>query len=142
MRYQRFGERFVVRLESGEPVMATLTGFLGEHGIGFANVSAAGAVSAAELGYWHADRQSYDYRKLEEQLEVVSFQGTASLKDGKPFLHVHGVFGRADFSAVAGHVKEAWTHPTFEAWLRIEDVPVKRIHDQSTGLDLLDLPSQ
>lgn len=139
MRFQRFGDRYVVRLES-ESVIATLTDFLRSEQVRFANLSAAGAVSWVRLGYWNAKTHAYQYREFEEQFEVVSFQGNSALNDGAPFLHLHGVFGRQDFSAVAGHLKEARVHPTLEAWLRTEDVPVRRAHDAATGLDLLDLP--
>jgi predicted DNA-binding protein with PD1-like motif len=139
MEYKEFGGRYVVRLESGEPVIETVTKFLAEQRIGFANVSAAGAVRRVRLGYWNPSSKEYQYKEFDEQLEVVSFQGNASLKEDKPFLHIHGVFGRSDYSVVGGHVKEAWVHPTFEVWLRTEDVPVRRSHDDTTGLDLLEL---
>jgi predicted DNA-binding protein with PD1-like motif len=142
MRFQRFGDRYIVRLESGEAVFETLVAFLQAQDVEFSNVSAAGAVRAVTLGYWNAATKEYEYRDVEEQLEVVSFQGNSSLKDGKPFLHVHGVFGRRDFTVYGGHVKEATVHPTLEVWLRTEDVPVRRAHDEASGLDLLDLPGQ
>lgn len=120
--------------------METLTAFLKEEGIEFADVSAAGAVQQVRLGYWNATTRQYEYRAFEEQLEVVSFQGNAALKDGEPFLHIHGVFGREDFSVIGGHIKDARVHPTLEIWLRAESVPVRRTYDAATGLDLLDLP--
>jgi uncharacterized protein len=140
MRFQRSGERYIVRLASGEPVIEGLTGLLRSQGVQFANVSAAGAVRSVRLGYWNAESRAYEYRDFEEQLEVVSFQGNASLKQGAPFLHIHGVFGRRDFSTVGGHVKEAVAHPTMEVWLRTEDIAVHRAKDEASGLDLLDLP--
>jgi uncharacterized protein len=142
MRFQRFGDRYIVRLESGESIIDTLTEFLRSERVEFANLSAAGAVSWVRLGYWNAETRAYEYREFDEQLEVVSFQGNSALKDHTPFLHLHGVFGRRDFSAVAGHIKEARVHPTLEVWLRTEDVPVQRAPDPATGLDLLDLPDR
>jgi predicted DNA-binding protein with PD1-like motif len=140
MRYQPFGDRYIVRLESGEDVIQTLLAFLRRESIDFANISAAGAVASVRLAYWSAEARAYQERDFEEQLEVVSFQGNAALKDGKPFLHVHGVFGRPDFSVIGGHVREARVHPTLEVWLRAEAVPVRRVREDTTGLDLLDLP--
>lgn len=140
MRFQQFGERYVVRFESGERAISALTRFLTNQHIEFANISAAGAVSGVRLAYWNAGSKKYEERDFAEQLEIVSFQGNSSLKDGKPFLHVHGVFARRDFSTLGGHVKELHVHPTLELWLRTEDVPVRRVHDPTTGLDLLDLP--
>jgi predicted DNA-binding protein with PD1-like motif len=140
MRFQRFDDRYVLRLETGELVIGTLTAFLREQEIQFANISAAGAIEWLRLGYWSPRSAQYEYRDLDEQLEVVSFQGNAARKDGAPFLHLHGVFGRQDFSVYGGHVKEARVRPTLEVWLRTERVPVQRRRDQATGLDLLDLP--
>ncbi len=139
MRYQQFGARYVVRLESGERVVETLSKFLDARGIGFAEISAAGALQSLTLGYWNADSHKYQFRDFDEQVEAVSFQGNASLKDGKAFLHVHGVFGRSDYSTIAGHITEASVHPTFEVWLRTEELAIRREHDDTTGLDLLAL---
>ena len=51
MRVQRFDERFIARIETGEPVVATLVDFLRREGIGFANLSATGALSSARIGF-------------------------------------------------------------------------------------------
>ena len=132
-------DRYVLRLEPDEPAIESITSFLTKQGLGFANISAAGAVKGVRLGYWNRDSKQYQLRDFDEQLEAVSFQGNASLKDGKPFLHIHGVFARSDYSTIGGHVKEAWVYPTFEVWLRAEHLEVRRAHDGATGLDLLDL---
>ena len=139
MRFQRFDDRYIVRLESGEPAIETLTAFLHSERVDFAQVSAAGAVQWVRLGYWNAETRQYEYQEFREQLEVVSLQGNAALKNGQPFLHLHGVFGRRDFSVVGGHIKEARVHPTIEVWLRTEAIVVRRARDAATGLDLLDL---
>jgi len=57
MEFRAAGERFVVRLESRESVRDRLTNFLQANGIGFANVSATGAVKSIRLGDWDAGRQ-------------------------------------------------------------------------------------
>jgi predicted DNA-binding protein with PD1-like motif len=142
MRFERFEDRYVVRLESGEPTIQTLTNFLRAEHVKFANLSAAGAVHWVRLGYWNAEARAYEYRELDEQLEVVSFQGNCSLRDGEPFLHLHGVFGRRDFSVLGGHIQEARVHPTLEVWLRTEDIAVRRARDPASGLDLLQLPQR
>jgi len=140
VRFQRFGDRYIVRLMSGEPLMQTLVGFLEREQIEFANLSAAGAVRWARLAYWNASTKQYEQREFDQQMEVVSFQGNAALKDDKPFLHLHGVFGLSDFTVVGGHIQEATVYPTLEVWLRTEDVVVRRAEDSDSGLDLLDLP--
>jgi len=140
VRFQRFDERYIVRLEAGESALQTLARLLEAERVDFANVSGAGAVEWVRLAYWNRETRQYEEREFDEQLEVVSFQGNMALKEGKPFLHLHGVFSRRDFSTIGGHVKEARVHPTLEVWLRTEDIPVRRSRDEPSGLELLDLP--
>ena len=142
MRFESFGNRYIIRLEKGEEVVETLKRFLASEGIGFGNFSAAGALQWIRLAYWNPTTRQYEYREMEEQLEVVSFQGNASRVDGDPHLHLHGAFGRKDFTVVGGHVKEARVNPTLEVWLRAEEIEVERKRDQDTGLELLDLPDR
>ena len=139
MRVQRFDERFIVRIEAGERVVATLLDGLRREGVGFANLSRQGL--SARLGFWKPDQRADDDREFDEQLEVVSFVGNASVRDGEPFLHLHVALGRADLSVVGGHLDEAVVHPAIEVWLRTEDVDLQRRRDPATGLDLLDLPA-
>ena len=56
MRVQRFDERFIVRIEAGERVVATLLDFLRREGVGFANLSVAGALSSGRIGFWDPER--------------------------------------------------------------------------------------
>jgi predicted DNA-binding protein with PD1-like motif len=132
----------IVRLEAGEPIVATLESFLRAQRADFASITAAGAVESICLSYWDPVKRAYQSRDFPEQLEVVSFEGNSSLKDGQPFLHIHGVFGRSDFSTIGGHIVEGRVNPTLEVWLRTESASVRRVHDQATGLELLDLPSR
>jgi predicted DNA-binding protein with PD1-like motif len=139
MRVQRFGDRYIVRIETGEHVRGPLTDFLADEDVGFANLTAAGALRWARIGFWDPERRDYAYREFKEQVEVVSFLGNASLRDGAPFLHLHVALGRRDLSVIGGHLDDAIVHPTLEVWFRTEDVDVRRARDPATGLDLLDL---
>ena len=139
MRTQRFGDRYIARVESGERVIETLIDLLRREGIGFASLTAAGAIRWARLGFWEAERRSYSHREFVEQLEVVSFLGNAAIRGDDPFLHVHVALGRGDFSVVGGHLAEAIVHPTLEVWIRSEPGEVRRVKDPESGLDLLDL---
>ncbi len=141
MRFQRFGDRYMLRLDKDEPVVASLLDFLDTIAIPCANVAATGGVSAVRLGYWSAATGEYNERTFNEQLEVISLQGNSAMKGGTPYLALQGVFGRQDFSVIGGHVGEAWVNPTLEVWFRTEGVGVMRRHDDATGLEILDLPN-
>ena len=70
MRHKNFGERYIVRLESGECAVERLMEFAATEHIGFANVSAAGAVNWVRLAYWNATTKKYEER--EEQRQPIS----------------------------------------------------------------------
>ena len=145
MQFQQTDDNsYILRLYSGELVIETLTGFLKELGVGFASMSAIGAVEWAKLAYWNASTEQYEFRRFEEQMEMVSLSGNCSLKEGATgqgdaFLHVHCVLGKHDYSVVGGHLTEAQVRPTLEVWLQTRSNPVRRTHDPESGLDLLDL---
>ena len=139
MQYRKVGDAYILRLLSGERAIATITEFLTDIGAGFAYLSGIGAVRWVELAYWNASTEEYEHHKVSEQMEVVSLAGNCSLRDGKPFLHVHGVFGRRDYTTLGGHVTEAEVHPTLEVWLRPDPTPILRTQDPDSGLFLLRL---
>jgi uncharacterized protein len=139
MQEQSFDGRHVLRLEAGEEAISTLIDHLADDPDRFGFLSAAGGVRRVKLGYWDAATKAYQHREFEEQLEVLVLQGNISLKDGRPFPHLHAVFGRRDFSTIGGHVVEAEVYPTLEVWLRTERARIERRKDPESGLDLLDL---
>lgn len=140
MQFARFGDRYQVRLESGEEVQATLVSWLASQAIGYAAVSGLGAVREITLSYWNADTLQYETHAREEQMEVVSLVGNVTLKDDAPFLHLHVALGRRDLSLIGGHFNDAIAHPTLEIWLQPESEPVRRVPDMASGLSLIDLP--
>jgi predicted DNA-binding protein with PD1-like motif len=139
MRYQRFGYRLQVRLESGDEVMSSLVRLAEKEGIGFAALSGLGAVRSITLAYYNTESKAYEKHDLDEQMEVTSLIGNVSQKDGQPFAHVHVTLGRRDLSVIGGHVFRAIAHSTLEVWLSSDEAVVERLPDEESGLSLLAL---
>ena len=142
MMFQRFGDRLLVRLESGEPVVETITQLLESEGIGFAVLSGLGAARYVRLAYLNVEQREYEAHEVEEQLEVVSLIGNAALRDGKPFLHVHISMGRRDLSLFGGHLQELVANPTVEVWVQPEASAVQRVFDDEIGMAVMQLPER
>jgi predicted DNA-binding protein with PD1-like motif len=142
MQYQRFGERIAVRFESGEKVVENLTRLFAEQHIGYAALSGLGALSHASVSYWNPDSQEYEPHDINEQVELVSFIGNVSLKEGAPQLHAHVALAHRDLSLVGGHFNEGSVHPNCEIWIRPEKESVERKLDDQCGLYLMDLPER
>lgn len=142
MQFQRFGDRYQIRLESGEQIIDSLTRLAAAEGIGYATVTGLGAVRQATLAFFNVETREYETHELDEQLEVVSLVGNVSLHEGRPFLHVHASLGRRDLSMVGGHLMEGEAHSTVEVWMQREAAVVSRLPDEESGLTLLQLSSR
>lgn len=139
MQFQRFGDRFQIRIPSGQPLLANLLRFLASEKIGYATLAGLGALRQATVSYWNATTQQYEAHDVDEQVELVSLVGNVSMKDDAPFVHAHVTLGRSDLSILGGHFNEAIVHPNVEVWVRREHAAVERVLDESCGLYLMDL---
>lgn len=76
-----------------------------------------------------------DYPEL---YEVLGLTGNIMLKEGKPFVHLHGMFSNTDNSAFGGHVVEMEVGVTLEVALTVLPTSFRRCWDEETGLHLID----
>ena len=129
---------YTLSFAPGEEVVSKLAKFAKENGIGAGHVTGLGACGKLRLGYYNLDTKEYEEKVFEERLEILSLVGNVSLSPkGKEFVHVHGVFGRSDFSTIGGHVKELVVSGAGEVHIRAFPEPMRRTRDEQTGLNLL-----
>jgi len=137
MDTRQHGSTHVVRLDRGEPVIASLSAYLGRARILGGAVVGLGAVADAEIGCYDPERREYDRRRIPETRELLSFVGTISRLDGRPFLHAHVVLGAPDHSVLGGHLFEARVAITGEFVIQAAAIASERQYDEDTGLKLL-----
>jgi predicted DNA-binding protein with PD1-like motif len=134
------GERtFALIFETGEEVMAGLTGFARDHNCTACHFTAIGAFSEVMLGFFDWGQQHYTKIPLREQVKVLSLVGDIALKDGQPALHAHVVVGKPDGTAHGGHLMEAHVRPTLEVILVESPSFLRRTLDPASGLALIDI---
>ncbi|MBI4434122.1 DNA-binding protein [Candidatus Uhrbacteria bacterium] len=128
-----------LRLDRGEQVHETLISFCASRGIHAGWVQMIGAVAELELAFFDPKTKTYDALSLTEDLEIASCSGNVVLFEGKPFPHLHGVFGDRALRAWAGHVVRAVVGPTCAVVRTPFPGPARalRIADAATGLKLL-----
>jgi len=102
-----------------------------------ARVEAIGGVEELRLAYFNHAAKRYEEHDLHEFLEVTSLLGNITAKDGKPFLHVHGTFGRRDLSTLAGHVMTAKVFPLLEVVVTPTRNRALRRFDADLGLNVI-----
>jgi predicted DNA-binding protein with PD1-like motif len=132
---------FMIRLERGDELIASLVDFAQKRGIQSGFFHGLGAVKNVEIGYYPLETREYVFKKFPEDREVASMSGNIALVDGKPFVHAHAVLSACDdsLSCIGGHIKSAEVAVTLEILLTPFTGAIERKLDENIGLKLLDL---
>ena len=129
---------YAVAMETGDQVVSTLTAIAEELNLAGSSVSAIGGFQHARLGYFDAADSGFVENEVDEQVEVLSFQGSvAEDVDFSPHLHIHVVLGRRDATTRGGHLIEATVRPTLEVIIVESPEHLHRRKDEKSGLVLL-----
>ena len=134
------GRSFVFRLPKGADIGESLTAFCLKKGVRRAWLTLIGATTKARLGYYDQRRRRYCDKEFRGEMEILSASGNVSLKDGKPFAHIHATLGDAKYRVWGGHLLASEVFAA-EAWLQELPGPaLVRLPDPETGLALWKLP--
>jgi predicted DNA-binding protein with PD1-like motif len=139
MRYASFGDSFLLRLETDEEIFGAISGFAADRKIDVGTVQAIGAAYDVVLAYYDRRTHEYHRRAIAEEMEVVSLLGNISLKEGRPFPHLHAVLSGRSGETIAGHFFEGRVGGTIEAIIRPLGGYAQRKYDEKTGLFLLEI---
>lgn len=129
----------VLRFNSGDDVLRGILDFAEKQGIEAAWLSAIGSVQDVELGFYDLKKQEYLKKNFDEAMELLEASGTIAVMNGKPMLHVHGVFGGKNYETLGGHIHRMIASAAVEVFIHKIDGRLERRRDPQTGLNLLDL---
>jgi len=124
-------------LKAGAKVPDDILAIAKRERIATARVEAIGGVEELKLAYFNHVTKRYEEHEFQEFLEVTSILGNITLKDRKPFLHIHGTFGRKDLSTLAGHVMTAKVYPLLEVVVTPTKNRALRRFDDDFGLNVI-----
>jgi hypothetical protein len=130
---------YALILQSGEDAMEVLSSFATAKQLRAARLTAVGAFSQAEVGFFDFSIKDYLRIDIDEQTEVLSLIGDISVFDGKPKVHAHVVLGKRDGTAHGGHLLKGLVHPTLEIMLTESPSWMKRKMDRESGIPLIEL---
>lgn len=137
MQYTKTPQGYLIRFIKGEELPGAFESFCESENIKGGFFHALGAVTSVELACYHLDRKEYTYKKLDEELEIVSLTGNVAIVDNKPVIHMHGVVSDKNFQCFGGHVKSAVIGATCEMYITDFEKEVTRKMDEEIGLKLL-----
>lgn len=131
------GHTSALVFETDDEVMSALEAHARRTGMKAAHFTALGAFRSATLAYFDWNEKDYIEIPVDEQVEVTSLVGDIGVHDKEPVVHIHCVLGRADGSAITGHLLEAHVRPTLELFLTTYDDQLVRRMDDESGLPLI-----
>ena len=134
MQYKQVGKDHFIYIEKNEKVMDTLTRFCIDKGISNAKLSGIGAVKETEIGAYDTIKKEYIRKEYSDILELVSFEGNITLKDGSPFPHAHVVLSDHNMSTAGGHLFETTVAAVGEFFLMEFDNDAYRELNEDDGL--------
>lgn len=98
---------FVGRIPHDSDLLEQINIFCLENDIRSGTVNIIGAVKQARVGYYSQDSQTYQVHEggnLQNGLEILSCTGNISIKDSKPFCHLHITLSDYEGKAFGGHL--------------------------------------
>lgn len=136
MEFRKFGQTYVVRMERGEEIIATLTKLCEQEQIGLATVEAIGAVDHAVMGIYDVPSRTYMRKEFFGPMEIASLSGSVTRKDGAPYIHLHATVCDQELLAHGGHANALTVSATCEMFIRVIDGEVGRRTDEAIGLNM------
>jgi predicted DNA-binding protein with PD1-like motif len=105
-----------VRFTSGDEILSGLTDLAKSEGITSAQVTGLGGLSKALLAFGDPSIGAMVFKliPIDEKTELVSLDGTVSMRDGVPSVHLHAVVALSDGTTRGGHVLELHVSPVAE----------------------------
>lgn len=139
MKYKKFDNTYVVRIEKGEEVINKITELCKNESIKLGSITGIGATDKLVIGLFDTNSKQYHKTTLTGPMEITSLMGNISTKDGETYLHLHINVCNGDMHVYGGHLNECYISATCELYITKIDDEVDRYFDESIGLNLYKL---
>lgn len=131
-----------INLQYGQDLLGALSDFCLKNNIKNGFVAVIGALQRAKIAYYDQKKKKYLENSIEKPLEIVSCLGNISIKNKKPFLHLHIALADKKGKVFGGHLKEGCIIFAGEgAIFQTQGDLLERKFDKRTNLFLWNLSS-
>ena len=139
MKYQRFEQTIIVRMDKGEDIVEQVKNVALKEKIKLASISALGAINEFTVGVFKTKEKKYYANEFKGDFEIVSLTGTINTMNDEYYSHMHLSAGNDQGQVFGGHLNKAIVSATCEMVIRIINGEVDRYFDEEVGLNLLKL---
>ena len=138
MEYRKSENTYILRLDPGEEIMASLAGLCEKEDIALAKIEGLGAADHAVVGLFDVQTKEFHKKTFDMPLEISSIIGNVTRQDGKVYLHVHVNLCDSDLNAYGGHLVECRISATAEIFITVLAGRVNRRFDEEIGLNVFE----
>ena len=139
MKYQRFEQTIIVRMDKGEDIVEQVKNVALKEKIKLASISALGAINEFTVGVFKTIEKKYYANEFKGDFEIVSLTGTINTMNNEYYSHMHLSAGNDQGQVFGGHLNKAIVSATCEMVIQIINGEVDRYFDEEVGLNLLKL---
>lgn len=139
MKYKRFGNTIVARIDRGEEILDKIRELAESESIKLASVSALGATNDFTVGVFNTAEKKYYSNEFKGAFEIVSLTGTINTMGGQFYTHIHMSAGNDKGEVFGGHLNRAMVSATCEMIVNVIDGEIDRYADPDVGLNLFKL---
>ena len=128
---------FMGQLPYGSDLLESLTQIVQRENIRLGRINALGATTHAVVAYYDQNTKTYNPLEFKGGMEILNLHGNVSIRDGKPFVHVHILLGDAEGKVFGGHVMPGTKLFACEVFIdELEGGELLRAREERTGLHL------
>ena len=139
MKYQRFEQTIIVRMDKGEDIVEQVKNVALKEKIKLASISALGAINEFTVGVFKTKEKKYYANEFKGDFEIVSLTGTINTMNDEYYSHMHLSAANDQGQVFGGHLNKAIVSATCEMVIQIINGEVDRYFDEEVGLNLLKL---
>lgn len=138
--YKSIGNgKYVVSVLNHQEIVKALTAFVKDKKIESGSISGIGAINQVTLRFFNPETKKYVDKTFHEQMEISNLTGNISYVNANLYLHIHITVGKADYSALAGHLLSAVLSGAGEFVVEDYGMKIEKTFDPSFGLNFYDL---
>ena len=139
MKYERLGNKVVVRIDKGEEIVDALKTICKKLDIKLGSIVGIGATDKVTIGLLNTKTKKYQEKEFTGDHEIAPLVGNITMMNGEVYLHLHVTMCNVEHKAVGGHLTSAVISATFEGIIDILEGQVTREYNDDVGLNLLKL---
>ncbi len=136
MEAKAAGDHWIIRIDKGEEIVATLEQLCREKDVRLGTVSGIGATDNATIGLFKTRTKEYVRKEVVGDHEITSLTGNISRMKDEVYLHLHINLSDANYHTFGGHLNSAVVSATCEVVVRVLDGEVGREFSEEIGLNL------